>query len=167
MRQDITLSDRLYQAALRISEDAGEFDPAPVAMVWLLTEEAAETARSFAGPPRSGYPAGSAWPEFREDDFFAVERERLSDGVEGEAIRVRVVPSRAAVSRYDAMRELWNGVALSKYGAKATLRNALWRYAEGCPPRFIHRRLGVSRQRLHAAKTRACEDIANFLGWST
>lgn len=157
--------DRLWAAGLLLCNDAREA-PSPEGVVWGLTCEAARTLASLPPPPRRGYPGKSAWPDFRDeaDDFFAVLRERISDGIDGEHTRIRIVPSAAAVDRCDAMWHLWAAHG-SRMAARRDLIRAVWAYAGGARYRKIKATTGLSRYRLMRAKADGCEKIAGALNF--
>ena len=158
-------AERLHAAALLLANDAG-LDEDPASLIWAVTKEAARTLSHMPGLPRRGYPGKSAWPDFRDDDFFAVIRERLSDGVDGEVLRTRMVPSSAAITRCEIMWDLWRSDGFPKHGARRELLRVVWAYAGGLRPAVVKTVFGVSRTRLHRAKQCGCESIAEKMCWN-
>ncbi len=151
--------DRLSAAGMLMCDDHGT-EAKPVNIAWELTREAARTLSSLPGLPRRGYPGKSAWPEFLDDDYFAMLRQRLTDGVEGEATRIRIVPTAAAIDRSEAMWWLWREFAFPKLGKRRELLRIVWLYAGGLRPAKIGTLFGVSRSRLHRAKIQGCEGVS-------
>ena len=156
---------RLHAAATLIASDSNAKHE-PVPLVWCLTKEAAHTLSHLPGLPRRGYPGKSAWPDFRDDDFFAVIRERLSDGVDGEVHRIRMVPNAAAISRCEIMWDLWRRHGFPKLGKRRELLRVVWAYAGGLRPAKVKTIFGVSRTRLNRAKMQGCENVAENLYWN-
>lgn len=156
--------DRLYAVGTLMISDEGAADTAE-SRVWSLTCEAAQTLGSLPGLPRRGLPSKSAWPDFRDDNFFAVIREQISDNIEGEIQRIRFTPTAAAIDRCEVMWDLWRAHGFPKFGKRRELLRVVWLYAGGTKPAKIRQALDVSRVRLYRAKRQGCEGVAKKLGW--
>lgn len=133
---------------------------------WCLLCEAAWVARkSFSAPPRMGYPIKSVWPDMADDiSRWAMAMAELQDATYDAPDKpADVQPSAAQVTRAGAVLEVWHLAALTDYGDKRRMKQAVWMKANGIKDRVVRAKTGLARQRIHDAKCKAMDDMAEFV----
>ena len=157
-----------WHRALRHGEimavDAARADQplGPEHVIWALFCEACRVSKSYAGPPRLGYPAKSSMPEPPEE---ITAWQRMAAYLRGEVDELPQVdmaaprPTAAEISRADAMLEVWHRAALIRKGNRKALRKAVYALACGLPFRVIRERTGIGRTSLYRAKDAAMSDM--------
>lgn len=133
---------------------------------WELLREAAWVSRkSFSAPPRAGFPAKSAWPEIADEiSRWAMALAELQDVTYDAPDKpAELQPSAEQVSRAYAVLEVWHRAALNDYGDRKRMKDAVWMKANGLKDRVVRAKTGMTRQRIHDAKCKAMDDMAQFV----
>ena len=155
----------LPQAGHRLAIEYGLDTCGDRGAIWALTIEAAQTFAHMPNPQGArGLPSRSTMPDpYRPPwEIFAVERDRLKDGVKV-ATEVRHQPASDAHTRAFQMHELWFHTprirrVLGKDSANRI--KALWLYAGGARPKSLQQLFSIRRDALHRYKWKCCEIIA-------
>lgn len=134
----------------------------PEDVIWALFREACQVSKSYAGPPRLGYPGKSSLPEPPEE---ITAWQRMAAYLRGEVDEIPESdisaprPTAAQISRADHVLAIWHGHALARKGDRKKLRKAVYALACGLPYRAIRDRTGIARASLYRAKDQAMADM--------
>lgn len=134
----------------------------PKDVMWELFKDACRVSKSYAGPPRLGYPAKSSMPEAPSDVSMWI---RIMDYLRGEVDELpdagiaTVRPSAEEISRSEAVLYVWHQFALARKGRRKALRKAVYAMGCGLPYRAIRERTGIARASLYRARDEAMHDM--------
>lgn len=134
----------------------------PPDVMWALFQDACRVSKTYAGPPRLGYPVKSALPEAPSDMSMWARMMAYLQGelqeMPGDGVAM-VRPTAEEISRSEAILHVWHKYALAKKGKRTILRKAVFAMACGLPYRAIRERTGIARASLYRAKDDAMRDM--------
>lgn len=142
-------------------------DPDQLDVVWELLREAVKTsAIAYTAPPRSGLPKKSAMPEAVDDITYwqkmtAFIRGEIDEQPEMETRPPQ--PSAAQVTRSEVFLEVWHRAVFNSRGDWRRMKKAVYLKANGVKDMKVRAVTGFSKQRIHAAKREAMDDMLRFI----